>query len=64
MALSAFIPILLNFNEKFMLEFIGFIMVVYLIRDVIINLTILPKHMNCSIRKETKFMLNYYRTDT
>jgi hypothetical protein len=57
MALSGFIPLLLNFNETFILEFIGFIMVVYLIRDVIINLTILPKHMNCSIKKEQ--MTNY-----
>ena len=57
MALSAFIPLILNLNETFILEFIGFIMVVYLIRDVIINLTILPKHMNCTIKKEK--MTNY-----
>ena len=57
MALIAFIPLILNINQEFILEFIGFIIVVYLIRDVIINLTILPKHMNCSIRKEK--MTNY-----
>ena len=49
--------VILNFNETFILEFMGCIMVVYLIRDVIINLTILPKHMNCSIKKEQ--MTNY-----
>jgi hypothetical protein len=60
MALIAFIPLILNFNQEFMLEFIGFIIVVYLIRDVIINLTILPKHINCSIKKEKMSHYEYF----
>jgi hypothetical protein len=60
MVLSAFIPLILNFNQEFILEFIGFIIVVYLIRDIIINLTILPKHINCSIRMEKMTTYEYF----
>jgi hypothetical protein len=34
-------------NSSFQLHFISMLIVVYLIRDITINLTILPKHKNC-----------------
>ena len=44
-----FIPFLLNFNLKFLKEYIGLMLTVILIRDMTINMTILPKDGRCQI---------------
>lgn len=40
-----------------MMKFIGFMIVIYLIRDITINLTILPKQSNCVMKKKDEFTL-------
>ena len=43
------IPLLWNFNMKFITEYIGLMLTVFILRDITINLTILPKHERCEL---------------
>jgi hypothetical protein len=43
----SFIPFLLNFNLKFLKEYIGLMLTIMIIRDITINMTILPKDERC-----------------
>ena len=60
MVACAFIPLLLNLNKDFILEYLGFIIVVIFIRDIIINVTILPKHINCSVDHNNMKIEEYF----
>jgi hypothetical protein len=58
LAVSAFIPLIINNCNNLLIDLIGFMVVIYLIRDITINLTILPKQANCKMKKKEEF--TYY----
>ena len=58
LAVSAFIPLIINYSENLIIDLIGFMIVIYILRDITINLTILPKQSNCKMKKENEF--TYY----
>jgi hypothetical protein len=47
--LISLLPLLLNFKESFFMKFIGLLLTIFILRDITINLTILPKHPECEI---------------
>ena len=55
LAVASLIPLILNFSKELVISFIGFMIVIYLIRDITINLTILPKQSNCTMKKKEEF---------
>jgi len=57
LAVASLIPLILNFSKELVITFIGFMIVIYLIRDITINLTILPKQSNCKMKKKEEFTL-------
>ena len=57
LAIASLIPLVLNFSKELVVSFIGFMIVIYLIRDITINLTILPKQSNCVMKKKEEFTL-------
>ena len=55
---ASLIPLLLHFNMKFITEYLGLMLTVYILRDITINLTILPKHEKCELTEGISTHIN------
>jgi len=45
----SFVPLLAKWNAGFFIEYVGLMLTIFIIRDIVINLTILPKHEKCEV---------------